>query len=510
MIETALAQLRFAYSMLTGQPFSLWSLERIIDALRDTRREFGEIGSEGAEMVQGPALDDETRRELQTRRFRQAARLARDTAYYGGLFARLALDPQSPISNLQLPITTKESVRDNPDAFVRRGSRPYLRATTTGTTSAPTSICFSLHEMRVYAALEAIDLLFKGSIQTDDIVQISTASRGLLGNVCLAGALAHVGALVTMAGIVDPAYALAQLAEERRIPGKKPHVSVLYTYPSYLGELIETGLRLGYRPADFGLEHIAVGGEIVTAGVMARARKLFGEVRFTQGYGMTEIWPLGGALCEEGHLHFEPSHGLVEIINPETGQPVQPGDIGSIVATPFPPFRETTIVLRYDTQDMVRVLDSRPDRSFRDLSGLGLTCSRKRQPAVSPLLGKLKHAVRHDDGWTFSRDVLEAVADVPLPARCGWWAVEGGVAVEVVVRRNTAATRQAIGRSFESHGVPVRELHLHERASQLRHPFPWRSDQRETTLDSAATNGANFHELIHPAIRAHSREAIRG
>src|SRR3984893_11156528 len=261
MIETGLAQLRFAASIVFGTRFSLRSLDRLIAALRDTQHEFGAIGAEGAELLGGPTLDDETRRAMQLRRFRtQALRATRETTYYQHLFERLDLDPTrlryEEIS--RLPLTSKEALRADPDAFVCRSARPYLRAMTTGTTGWPTSICFSEHELRVYFALAAISSLLSRDIEADDIVQISTSSRGTLGNVCFAGACAHIGAMVYLAGVVEPTHALALLSEKRHLRGKRPRTSVLVTYPSYLGELVECGLRLGYKPADFGLQRCIV------------------------------------------------------------------------------------------------------------------------------------------------------------------------------------------------------------------------------------------------------------
>ena len=476
MIESALAQLRLAMSVGFGRPFSVRSLERVVAGLKSSRREFGEITHKTE--VMGPAMDAETIGEVHMRRMRGVARLAgRETPYYAEMFAALGLDPNnlSAADLARLPITSKEAVRDRPDDFIRRGAKVYLRPTTTGTTGKPTSIAFSLHEMRVYAALQAIDALTTGTLRDDDIVQIATASRGLLGNVCLAGACAHVGALVTMTGIVDPAYALAHLAEEHHIPGKRPKVSTLQTYPSYLGELVETGLRLGYKPADFGLRSIGIGGEIVTAAVQERARALFGDVvEFAGGYGMTEIWPLGGARCEAGHLHFQPAYGKIEVLALDSDEPAAPGEPGRIVATPFFPFRETTLLLRYDTQDLVRVLPEPP------------SCSMRHLPATSDLLGKQKHAVRLGDGrWVFSRDVLEAVENVeavPLPGRVRWEAAPEGVAVRVVVRPecDRTAAAWAIGEALAARGVPVAALELTE--GSLPGAFPWRADQREMTL----------------------------
>jgi phenylacetate-coenzyme A ligase PaaK-like adenylate-forming protein len=224
--------------------------------------------------------------------------------HYQALFDRLDLDPTrlryEDIS--RIPITPKEAVRDDRDAFVRRTARPVFRSTTTGTTGRPTSIYFSAQEMRSYITLGAISLLFHGMVSSEDIVQINTSSRATLGNTCFAGSCARLGALVYQVGLVEPEYSLALLAEDHCLPGKKPKASILSIYPSYLGELVEFGLRLGYRPDNFGLKSIHTGGEIVTAGLKARALELFGPVIFDEGYGMTEPWPLVGRLCSEGHL----------------------------------------------------------------------------------------------------------------------------------------------------------------------------------------------------------------
>jgi hypothetical protein len=75
-------------------------------------------------------------------------------------------------------------------------------------------------------------------------VQISTSARTILGNLGLAGACARIGALANLTGMVGPAQALALHTERHHIVGRKPRASVLSAYPSYLGELVECGLRL--------------------------------------------------------------------------------------------------------------------------------------------------------------------------------------------------------------------------------------------------------------------------
>src|SRR5690349_14656563 len=207
---------------------------------------------------------------------------------------------------------------------------------------------------------------------------------------------------------------------------------------------------------------------------MRRCQQLFGPVRCLEaGYGMTEIWPFGARPCEAGHLHFEVSQGLLEVLHLETGLPCQPGEIGTVVATPFPPYRETTLLLRYDTQDVVQVPETPP------------TCSLRHLPATGPLLGKRSLSLRHDRGWTFPRTILEALEEleeVPLPARYSVRAVPGGVALDVVVRAENSRVLHRIENALLEHGVPVRHLHLLTDPAHLSHAHPLRCDLREQTF----------------------------
>jgi phenylacetate-coenzyme A ligase PaaK-like adenylate-forming protein len=208
----------------------------------------------------------------------------------------------------------------------------------------------------------------------------------------------------------------------------------------------------------------------LTAGLRRRARAVFGDLEFAENYGLTELSPMTGALCADGHLHFEPTAGIAEVLDPVTLAPVPPGSPGVLVGTPLPPYRETTLLLRYNTEDVVRRLEG------------PLSCSARDVPATSHVLGKLRLSVQHDGGWTFPREVvegLEAVDAVPLPARYGMWNNGAGVGVEVVVRSATPAVRRLLQESLVGAGVPLTELRLVEDRAQLRRPVPLRCDLRE-------------------------------
>jgi phenylacetate-coenzyme A ligase PaaK-like adenylate-forming protein len=476
MFDTAIAQLRLGLSLGFGVPFHVRSFERVVAAMRDTIEEYGSLGADAAGLLAGPPLDAETRQVMQLKRFRKQARAAAaHTRFYADLFVHSGIDPAHLRFDdiARLPVTPKDALRRDPDAFVSKTSRPALRAMTTGTTGWPTSVYFSNDEIRLIVAVTASHVLLRRFVDPDDIVQVCLSSRAIIALASVMGSCAKIGAPVYLAGLVDPAYVLGLLSERRSLPGKRPQASIMDIYPSHLGEVIEYGLRNGYRPKDFGLRRIIIGGEIVTEGLKARAQKLFGPVSFLENYTATEIVPMGGTQCSAGHLHFEVSGGLMEMMALEGHNTAVSGEVGSIVATPFPPYRQTTILLRYDTEDVARPLTGPLECELRDF------------PATSCLLGKRRLSVRHDQGWTFPRQImeaLEALDEVPLPARFGFSPVPGGVAVEVVARSTDPGTRRVIGDALEAQSVPLRELHIAEHRSELRHPMPMRCDLHEQTF----------------------------
>ena len=78
--------------------------------------------------------------------------------------------------------------------------------------------------------------------------------------------------------------------------------------------------------------------------------------RVNDTFGMTEVLPVSGRVCERGHLHHDLNVGYVEVLDVETAQPATPGKIGTAVVTPYYPYRECMPVFRYDTRDLVRRL----------------------------------------------------------------------------------------------------------------------------------------------------------
>jgi len=122
---------------------------------------------------------------------------------------------------------------------------------------------------------------------------------------------------------------------------------------------------------------------------------------------MTEILPVTGRSCEQGHLHHDINTGHVEYLDPDTGVPAAPGALATVVVTPYFPYRDCMPVFRYDTRDLVQCL---PDEA--------LTCSVSGLPATGKVLGKADQAVRLGRATVVTpRQLVEAVEALPT---CPW------------------------------------------------------------------------------------------
>jgi phenylacetate-coenzyme A ligase PaaK-like adenylate-forming protein len=474
MLGTALTQLRYALSLASGRRIDVGGIERLVRDCVATVEEFGPTSLEDADVLGGATLSDEARRTVDRSRLRHVAKLAFDTTpYYRDLFNHLGIQPDDyDIERLEaLPTTDKAALRSMPEAFVNWRADPTFQALTSGTTGYPTSMWFSRYELDLGAALGAVASVMRLGFTPEDVVQLNISSRASLAMVNTIRGCQLIGCACFPVGLIDPDETLSRLATPVHLPGKKPQVSIITTYPTYLGLLVERARALEYRREDFGLEQILCGGEVLTTALRELAEEQFGA-RIIENYLMTEIFPVGGLMCRDGHLHITSEQGFSEVLSLEDHRPAQPGEIGTIVTTPFFPYRETTLLLRLVTGDVVRTV------------GGELTCELASLPATSPILGKASHAVRTDDGWLLTRDFLEVLdgeAEVPLPSRFVVQTTHEGLDVHVLT---SAVDKEVAGRiqaGLHEAGVPVRRVHLHDGRSTMPPSIPLRVDLQEAS-----------------------------
>ena len=123
-----------------------------------------------------------------------------------------------------------------------------------------------------------------------------------------------VGARSRPLGIVAPRREPRQPADRRR---RAP--TLLATYPSYLAELVKAARARGLGPDDFRLRRIDCGGEVLSPALAARRARDARRRLVNDTFAMTEVLPVSGRVCEQGHLHHDLNMGLVEVIDLDTG-----------------------------------------------------------------------------------------------------------------------------------------------------------------------------------------------
>jgi phenylacetate-coenzyme A ligase PaaK-like adenylate-forming protein len=475
MLSTAVRQLRYMATVLRGGRFDVGALRATVADLRDTLDELGELTDDAREALPGgEGADPEIRAAMAERRVRRAVHDAvAGTPYYRLLFDDHGLDgDRTGVEDLlRVPSTPKTALRGAPGAFVSDRGEPVLMAQTTGTTGPPTVVWFSRYEMELSAALSAISYLLVGGVRSHHVAMSCVSSRATVGLVTVQQALSLIGAGFVAQGLVDPSISLDRLATPLHLPAKLPQITELYTVPSYLGALVQRAERDGWAAADFGLRNVLTGAEILTEAMRERVQEAFG-VPVVDVYGMTELVPTTGLVCTQRHLHLAVEQAHFEVLETDSDAPVAPGQLGELVATPYRPYRDTTLLVRYRTGDLVRRL---PVQEYG--------CELAALPATSPIMGRAKHFT----GGPTTREVLEvlqAERAVPLPTRYSLSGDPQRPALHVVA---PAGGSDLVGRLEEratARALAVSEIRLVDDPAALPEPCRVRADLYEHSFES--------------------------
>jgi phenylacetate-CoA ligase len=470
VFEAGVRQVRFAFALVTGRPISPRNVERLVGDVLSTLEEFGAPGDDVEQMLDGPFADPAARKDLQNRALqRSARRLARVSPYYRELFAAEQVSPaELTIENIHhVPVTVKQTLQQRQQDFITTDSSPSLTTRTTGTTGRPTEIWLSKYEAQLWPAMAALSGLLRNEINPRDCIQINISSRATAAVQQTLSVCRLVGARTRVLGLIPPAESVESL-----LHGGEEAPTLLSTYPSYLAQLVNEARRRNLGPRDFRLRRIDVGGEVLSSALSRAAQETLGAP-VNDAFAMTEILPLSGRVCNQGHLHQDLNMGLVEVIDLETGQPVAPGAIGTMVVTPYYPFRECMPVFRYDTRDVVRRLPAEP-----------LTCDLAGIPGTSRILSKADQLLHVGSQVVTLRElveVIEALPSQPWPARFSAHANDGAIDLVLTEAALRGSSPEGIERRFREAGLPV---HIQESApvdaeASLR---PLRADLVETTF----------------------------
>ena len=470
MFETGVRQVRLALGMVRGKRLDPRNVARLVDDALATFAEFGEPGADAAELIDGPMADPGARLEIATRSLRRTARrLAAQSPFYARRFTSAHADPAKlDVAGLRaIPVTVKADLIERPGDFRCTDVPAYLATRTTGTTGRPAEVWLSRYEMELWPALGALASVLRDDLRPGDVMQVNVSSRSTAAMHLAAAGCRLAGAGCRPLGIVPPEAALDSLADGG--------ATILLTCASYLAELVTAARRAGMGADDFLLRRLVLGGEVLSASLAQAAARTFGVPLVEDSYSMTEVAPVTGRTCSQAHQHHDLNLGLTELIDLDTGEPAASGALGTLVITPYFPYRDCMPVFRYDTRDVARCLPDAPLRC--ELAGI---------PATSQILGKADQLLHLAGGEVVTpRELIEAIEALPAepwPAR--YRATARGDRIRLTLPASAIAgySEAEADRHFAAAGLDV-DLDVvgDDQAAALRRT---RSDLHETTFAS--------------------------
>jgi phenylacetate-CoA ligase len=143
--------------------------------------------------------------------------------------------------------------------------------------------------------------------------------------------------------------------------------------PTYVQRLAVACEEAGLSPESSSVKTLIVAGQAFSLPWARAIEARWGATLFEQ-YGCTEraiAWTCPGGVIKGdslGVLHFPPEAGYYEVIDPDSGEPVGPGEIGELVITPFG--ADASPLIRYATRDRVRWMAPGACPCGRPLAGI--------------------------------------------------------------------------------------------------------------------------------------------
>jgi phenylacetate-CoA ligase len=248
----------------------------------------------------------------------------------------------------RLPFTSKSDLREHyPFGLFAVPREQVVRIhASSGTRGKPTIVGYTRGDLGVWSEVVARTLAMAG-------VEPGMVVHNAYGYGLFTGGLGfHMGAELLGCTVVPISGGLSQ---RQVLMLEDLGGQVLCSTPSYALNIAQTLTEHG-----IGLERLALqvgifGAEPWTEGMRAALERELGIVALNV-YGLSEIVGPGvSAECIEGRngAHVQEDHFLAEVIDPRSGQPVEPGEEGELVFTTLT--KEALPMLRYRTGDISSV-----------------------------------------------------------------------------------------------------------------------------------------------------------
>lgn len=248
----------------------------------------------------------------------------------------------------KLPFTTKTDLRDSYPfgSFTVPMSEIVRVHASSGTTGRPTVVGYTRNDIDMWSENVTRALCMAG-VHQNDMVQVAYGYGLFTGGLGIHYGTENLGATVIpiSGGNTQKQIQLMQDFGS----------SVICCTPSYALYIAEVLKEMKITPEDLKLRVGIFGAEPWSENMRKEIEEKL-KIKAIDIYGLSEI--VGpGVSCEceyQAGMHINEDHFLPEIINPETLEPVAPGEIGELVFSTIT--KEGIPLLRYRTRDLTRLI----------------------------------------------------------------------------------------------------------------------------------------------------------
>lgn len=289
---------------------------------------------------------------LQLERLKKTVNHAMSSEFYRKRFEEAGLKPED-IKTLddirRIPFTTKQDLRDTyPFGMASLPLNKCVRLhSSSGTTGNPTVILHSQRDLDEWANAVARCLWMVGC-RPEDVFQNSSGYGMFTGGLGFQYGAERLGMLTVPSGAGNTKRQIKFFTDFG--------TTVVHAIPSYATRIYEVMQEVGIDPRrDTRLKILAIGAEPHSDLQRKRIENMLG-VKAYNSFGMSEMCGPGVAFeCKEQNgMHIWEDYYIVEIVDPETLEPVPDGEIGELVLTTIN--REAMPLLRYRTRDLTRII----------------------------------------------------------------------------------------------------------------------------------------------------------
>jgi phenylacetate-CoA ligase len=276
-------------------------------------------------------MDREELELLQLERLQSTlTRAYRQVKFYRRRFEGLglSLDHFRGLGDLaRLPCTTREDLSENyPYGLFAVPLRDIVRIQSSpGTTEKPLVVGYAPQDVKLWLELLA-RLYAAAGVTREDILQIILPPGLANWRRDLQAGAEYLGASVIPAVTLSFAKQLMVMRDYR--------TSVLVSTPSLARHLLTVMDRMALSAAAFSLKKALLVAAPLPGSLRQEIEAGF-QLESHTAYGITEVMGPGLAFsCESGQgLHFSEDHFYPEIIDPDTGAVLPPGESGELVIT---------------------------------------------------------------------------------------------------------------------------------------------------------------------------------